>query len=397
MITKAGVLIVGGGIIGLTIARELVNRGYEDIVVVEKERELGAHASGRNSGVLHAGVYYTPESLKARSCLRGNRLLKDYCRSRGIPVKETGKVIVASKEEDLSCLNELFNRAKANGATVEWVSEKELSEIEPAAKTIEKAIYVKETASVDPKAVLKAISEDLQNSGKVKIIFGCAFEKLKGSSVAVTSKGEIAFDRFINAAGSFSDRVAHTFGLAGQYRLVPFKGIYWKLRNDHPLTRSIRGHIYPAPDLRYPFLGVHFSRNVHDEVFVGPTAIPALGREHYGKIRGIDLEAPLIIARNAMLFISDRSFRNMAFKEPLKYFKSFFYRDAERLVKGLEPEALLPSSKAGIRPQLIDISQKKLVMDFLVLKDGNSLHVLNPISPAFTASMDLAEKIVSMW
>lgn len=394
---QAGVLIVGGGIVGLTVARELLNRGYEDIVLIEKERELGAHASGRNSGVLHAGVYYTPESLKARSCLRGNHLLKDYCRSRGIFVKETGKVIVASKEEDLSCLEELFNRSRANGATVEWVNERELAEIEPSAKTIEKAIYVRETASVDPKAVLKAILQDLENSGKVKVILGCAFKKLKGSSVAITSKGEIAFERFVNAAGAFSDKVAHAFGLAGEYRLVPFKGIYWKLRKDHPLAESIRGHIYPAPDLRYPFLGVHFSRNAHDEVFVGPTAIPALGREHYGKVRGIDAEAPLILGRNAMLLAADRSFRNMAFREPLKYFKSFFYRDAKRLVRGLEPEALMPSTKVGIRPQLIDLKRKKLVMDFMVLKDGSSLHVLNPISPAFTASMDLAEKIVSMW
>jgi L-2-hydroxyglutarate oxidase LhgO len=393
---KAEVLIVGGGIVGLTIARELLNRGYEEIVVIEKEKTLGAHASGRNSGVLHAGVYYTPESLKARSCLRGNQLMKEYCRSKGIPLKETGKVIVAANEWDLECLEELFKRAVANGASVEWVSERELSEIEPAAKTTEKAIYVRETSSVDPKKVLKALCEDLETSKKVKVLLGCAFKKLKGSSTAVTSQGEIRFERFINAAGAFSDKVAHIFDLAKNYRLVPFKGIYWKVKADHPLARAIKGHIYPAPDLRYPFLGVHFSKNVYDEVFVGPTAIPAFGREHYGKLRGIDGEAPLILARNAMLFMEDRSFRKMALREPLKYFRPFFYRDAERLVKGLSHDALVPSSKVGIRPQLVDLHQKKLVMDFLVIQDGRSLHVLNPISPAFTASMDLAEKIVSM-
>ncbi|MEJ5300561.1 MAG: L-2-hydroxyglutarate oxidase [Thermodesulforhabdaceae bacterium] len=394
---KAEVLVVGGGIIGLTIARELLNRGYEEVVVIEKEKTLGAHASGRNSGVLHAGVYYTPESLKAQSCLRGNQLLKEYCRSKGIPLKETGKVIVASSEHDLVCLEELFKRAVANGAKVKWISDRELTEIEPAARTIEKAIYVQETASVDPKEVLKALHKDLETSKKVKILFGCAFKNLKGSSIAVTSQGEIRFERFINSAGAFSDKVAHCFGLAKNYQLVPFKGIYWKVRQNHPLSKIIRGHIYPAPDLRYPFLGVHFSKNVYGEVFVGPTAIPALGREHYGKLRGIDSEAPLILARNATLFIKDPSFRKMALREPLKYLRPFFYRDAERLVKGLTQDALVPSSKAGIRPQLIDLHQKKLIMDFVVIQDGDSLHVLNPISPAFTASMDLAKKIVSMW
>ncbi|MCX7821919.1 MAG: L-2-hydroxyglutarate oxidase [Syntrophobacterales bacterium] len=394
---RAEVLIVGGGIVGLTVARELIRRGYEEIIVIEKERKLGAHASGRNSGVLHAGVYYTPESLKAKSCLRGNRLLKDYCKERGIPILETGKVIVASSGNELPCLEELFKRAQANGATVEWVDEKELSKIEPSAKTVEKAIYVRETASVDPKLVLEALGRDVENSMKARVLLDCTFRGLKGSSVAVTSQGEIRFERFINAAGAFSDKVAHAFGLAGEYRLLPFKGIYWKLRNDHPLTLSIRGHIYPAPDLRYPFLGVHFSRNVHGEVFVGPTAIPAFGREHYGKIRGIDGEAPLILARNAALLVSNKSFREMGFKELLKYFRPFFYRDAKRLVKDLQPEALEPSHKVGIRPQLVNIRKKKLEMDFMVIQDGTSIHVLNPISPAFTASMDLAERIVSVW
>lgn len=394
---RAEVLIVGGGIVGLTVARELIKRGYEDIIVIDKEEKLGAHASGRNSGVIHAGVYYTPDSLKAKSCLRGNRLLKDYCSEKGIPVSETGKVIVASGEGDLTCLEELFKRAKANGATVEWIDERQLAEIEPSAKTVERAIFVKETASVDPKAVLRALYQDIENSGRARVILGCAFKRLKESSIAVTSRGEIRFERFINAAGAFSDKIAHEFDLAKNYRILPFKGIYWKLKGDCPRAPVVKGHIYPAPDLRYPFLGVHFSRNIYGEVFVGPTAIPAFGREHYGKIRGIDIEAPLILARNAMLLTADRSFRNMAFKEPLKYFRSVFYRDARRLVKELPIEALAPSSKAGIRPQLIDIYKKKLEMDFIVIREGNSIHVLNPISPAFTASMDLAEKIVSLW
>ncbi len=390
------VVIVGAGIIGLTVARELLKRGVDRIVIVEKEKDIGCHASGRNSGVLHAGVYYTPDSFKAKSCLSGNRLLKEYCLEKGLPLKETGKVIVTKRPEDISHLFELYKRAIANGATVSLIDEKELSEIEPSARTYGKALFVRETASVDPKAILTSLKKDLESSGKVLFMIGSSFVGIKGSRVCLTSKEALEFDIFINASGAYSDRVAHTFGLAKNYRILPFKGIYWKLRKDIALTASIRGHIYPVPDLRYPFLGIHFSKNVYGEVYVGPTAIPAFGREHYGIIKGIDGEAPLILARNGLFFLSNNSFRKMAFREFFKYVKKFFFRDASKLVKELRMEDLVPSSKVGVRPQLVDLKTKKLEMDFVVLKDGSSIHVLNPISPAFTASMDIARKLADM-
>ncbi len=390
------VLIVGAGIIGLTIARELVNRGCSKILIIEKEHKVGLHASGRNSGILHAGVYYTPDSLKARSCLRGNILMKEYCRTKGLPLIESGKLIVTKSEDELPILYELAQRAHSNGANVELVDEKATREIEPCARTVKCALWVKNTATIDPLRVLNSLLKDLTRDGKVTVLFDCAFFDIVGSNEVTTNKERIRFNYFVNTSGSYCDRVAHKFGLAKHYRIVPFKGIYWKLKGDSPLSKKIKGNIYPVPNLRNPFLGVHFSKNCFGDVYVGPTAIPAFGREHYGIVKGIDKEAVRIFLDDLNLFLTQPQFRSVALEEPLKYWKPCFFRDASKLVKGLEMNHLEFSSKAGIRPQLINTKKKTLEMDFIVEQDSNSIHVLNPISPAFTASMDLAIKVCDL-
>ena len=390
---KAEILIVGAGIIGLTIARELVSTGHGDIVIIEKEPELGVHASGRNSGVLHAGIYYSPDSLKARSCLNGNFLMRAYCKEKGLPLLESGKVIVTRTAAELPVLDELERRATANGAKVEMVDERQLAQIEPNAKTVERALFSHYTAVVDPKAVLKSLKMDLVSSGRVRFHMGCRLTGLKGSGTAQTSLGEIGFNRFVNAAGAYCDKVAGFFGIGGKYRLIPFKGVYRLLRKEAPFT--VNSNIYPVPDIRNPFLGVHFTRSVHGDVYLGPTAIPAFGRENYGILSGIDAEAFAIAYQDLVLFLSNPQFRNVALTEPVKYLPSAFYRDAARLVKELSPDDLVAASKVGIRPQLVDWETKQLVMDFLVVADGPSIHVLNPISPAFTSSMDLAQGMVA--
>ena len=390
---NAEILIAGAGIIGLTIARELVNKGYGEIVIVEKEPELGRHASGRNSGVLHAGVYYAPDSLKAKSCLNGNFLMRAYCKEKGLPILENGKVIVTRTEAELPVLEELFRRATANGAKVEMIDERRLSELEPNAKTVERALFSHYTAVVDPKAVLKSLKADLEASGRVRFHLDCRLTGLKGSGCAVTSRGEIVFKRFVNAAGAYCDRVARLFGVGEKYRLIPFKGVYRLLSKEAPFT--VNSSIYPVPDIRNSFLGVHFTRSVHGEVYLGPTAIPAFGRENYGILAGIDAEGFGIAFEDLVLFMTNPQFRSVALSEPVKYFPSCFYRDAARLVKKLAPADLVPATKVGIRPQLVDWETKQLVMDFMVVTDGSSVHVLNPISPAFTSSMDLAQGIVA--
>jgi L-2-hydroxyglutarate oxidase LhgO len=387
---RADFLVVGGGIVGLTIARELsARRG--GVVVLEKEDRLGRHASGRNSGVLHAGIYYAEGSLKARSCLAGNRLMKAYCREKGLPLVESGKVVVARSEAELPVLEELHRRATANGARVETISDRALLEVEPMARTIDRALWSRDTAVVDPKAVLERLRADLEAAG-VAVVTGCRFLGLEGPSAARTSLGRIAFGRLVNAAGAHCDEVARAFGVGGHLRLVPFKGIYRKLRAG--AVFPVNGNIYPVPDVRNPFLGVHFTRSVHGEVYLGPTAIPALGPENYGLLAG-SRGALRILAQDAALFLANPRFREVALTEPRKYVPAFFHRDAARLVRSYDPRLFERAEKVGIRPQLVDWRTKELVMDFLVEARDGSVHVMNPISPAFTSSMALARQVVA--
>ncbi|MBI5050846.1 MAG: L-2-hydroxyglutarate oxidase [Nitrospirae bacterium] len=385
-------LICGAGIIGLTIARELVKKGYENIIIIEKEDSIGRHASGRNSGVLHAGIYYTPDSLRAKSCLAGNITMKEYCREKGLSISETGKVIVAKDDNEVATLKELYLRALKNGARVELIDERQLEAIEPNAKTCGIALYSYDTAVVDPKAVLNSLYDELVFSEKVNILLGAKFNGLKSSNTVYTNKGKVSFNIFINTAGAYSDKVAHVFGVGLNYRLIPFKGIYRKLKNNE--SYNIKGNIYPVPDLRNPFLGVHFTKNINGEIYLGPTAIPAFGRENYGIIEGIDIEAVDILWREAILFLMNSGFRTVSLTEPKKYIHKYFFEDASRLAKSLRSEDIIASEKVGIRPQLVDWNKKQLVMDFVVVKDGNSIHVLNATSPAFTSSMAFAEFVV---
>jgi L-2-hydroxyglutarate oxidase LhgO len=386
---RVEVLVVGAGIIGLTIARALA-AGGKDVLVLEKEDGLGRHASGRNSGVLHAGVYYDPGTMKARACLAGNRRMKAFCREKGLRVVESGKVIVARAPSELPALDELHRRATENGARVRFVDERELAELEPLARTSGRALHVADTAVVEPKAVLEALREDLMARGG-RIRTGAAFLGRAGPRVARTSAGEVAYERFVNAAGAHCDRVARAFGVGERYRLVPFKGIYRRLRPG--ATFEVRGSVYPVPDVRNPFLGVHFTRGADGVLHVGPTAIPALGRENYGILAGAGREAFALAAVDAVLFFANPRFREVALVEPRKYVPAFFHRDAARLVRGYVPADFPADPKVGIRAQLVDWRTKALVMDFLVEAKDEAVHVLNPISPAFTASMEIAARV----
>jgi L-2-hydroxyglutarate oxidase len=393
MADRADVVIVGGGIVGLSVARELVARGTGDVLVLEKEDSLGRHASGRNSGVLHAGIYYAPDSRKARTCLAGNLLMRTYCREKGLSLLECGKVIVARDEGELPILDELARRATANGARVEMLDEKALAEVEPSARTVGRALWSRMTAVVDPRQVLQSLRADLEGSGRVRIRTGVEVVAAAGPSAVETTSGPVGFGRLVNAAGAHCDRVARLFGVGEHYRLIPFKGIYRKLRKGARLV--VNGNIYPVPDPRNPFLGVHFTRSVHGDVYLGPTAIPAFGRENYGLLAGVDRDAPRIALEDAVLFFRNPGFRSVALSEPRKYVPAFLHRDAARLVHGFDPSEVEPAEKVGIRPQLVDWRTKQLLMDFIVERSGDTLHVLNPISPAFTSSMELARQIVA--
>lgn len=385
---RAHIVIVGAGILGLTLARELLARGADDLLLLDKEPGPGCHASGRNSGVLHAGIYYAPDSLRAKTCLAGNRLMKAYCRERGLPLSPCGKVIVTRTPEELPGLFALRDRAQANGAAVSLVDASELAAIEPYAKTVEKALFSPETAVIDPVAILRALTRDILASGRARILWNTRVIGPNALGDLVTSAGEIAYDRLANVAGAYADKLAKAYGLGAGYQLVPFKGVYRKLRPE--AAHLVRGNVYPVPDPRNPFLGVHFTRSVTGEVFIGPTSIPAFGRENYGIVSGLDAEAAAILARDAILFAVNPGFRSIALSEPRKYRFRQFFADASRLLRGLSPADVTPCTKVGIRPQLVDTRQNTLVSDFVLQKGPRELHVLGAISPAFTSSMAFA-------
>lgn len=393
MTVSVDTLIIGGGIVGLTLARELLQQGAENILIIEKESQLGMHASGRNSGVLHAGIYYPPETLKAQLCLKGNLLLQDYCREKNLPMAHVGKVIVARTDSEIPMVETLYHRALQNGAKVDLIDETQLATIEPHARTCQKALYSHYTTIVDNQAILASLYDDLKKSGNAKIQFETAFVKPIDDFTIETTKGLIRFKTLINAAGAFADKVAHAFDVGKSYYLIPFKGIYKKLIKEK--SHLVNGNIYPVPDLRNPFLGVHFTRNLHGDVYIGPTAIPAFGRENYGLLQGIDREAAKIVLNQIKLFCMNPKFRSVALQEPKKYFSSYFYHDAKKLVKELHKDWIIPTQKVGIRPQLIDVNKKELMMDFLIKKNHHTLHVLNAISPAFTSSMAFAKYVVT--
>ncbi|WP_084448755.1 L-2-hydroxyglutarate oxidase [Desulfovibrio inopinatus] len=391
----AEILISGAGIVGLSIARELLRRGYENIVLLEKETDVGKHASGRNSGVLHAGIYYAPGSTKAQTCLRGNRMMREYCREKGLPLEQSGKVIVASSHDEHERLLALYDRARTIGAAVSLIDTKELAEIEPAAATVEKAIHSPETAVINPKRIVQHLVKDITADGRARILFETAFVRPIRPGLALTTSGPLRYRRFINASGAYSDVVAQAFGLGHAYQLVPFKGLYRQLVPER--RGMIRGSIYPVPDIRNPFLGVHFTKSVAGEVHIGPTAIPALGRENYSLFGGLDAEAFRFAWRDVVLFTRNAKFRTIALTEPRKYMFSQFFKDASKLVKHLNPTDIAPSSKVGIRPQLVNVQTNELVMDFLVEEHDGDIHILNAISPAFTSSFAFAETIADLF
>lgn len=394
-IIHAETVICGAGIVGLTLARELLKRGRENILIIEKEPEPGRHASGRNSGVLHAGIYYAPGTSRAATCIEGNRRMKAYCREKGLPLNESGKVIVTRTRAELDTLFELYRRATANGANVKLVDQHELAALEPNAKTVGMALHSRDTAVVAPKLILQSLRADLEATGKVRFLLGTTVTGAEDEHTLLTSAGKVIFATLVNAAGAHADKVAAHFDAGKGYRLVPFKGIYRKLKASR--TGLYNGSIYPVPNIKNPFLGVHFTKSVTGEVHLGPTAIPAFGRENYGILQGLDAEAPEILLRDAMLFCTNEKFRGVALEEPRKYLFRYFFNDAKKLVKELSPDDIEPCSKVGIRPQLINVRTGEMVMDFKVEKKGDTLHVLNSISPAFTSSMAFAAMLADAY
>ena len=373
-------LIVGAGIIGMTIAYELRKKEpHATIAIIEKEHDVAQHASGRNSGVLHAGFYYTADSLKAKFTVDGNKRMKAFCREKNIPINATEKIVIASNETELTTLYTLQERSEVNGVDTKLIDEKTVAEIDPNIKTYKKALYSPTTASVNPSEVCFKLKEDLQ-SKNIDFYFSTSFKTFRHK-----------YTYLINAAGAYSDKIAKQFQLAENYVLLPFKGLYMKYTEN---KTAIKTNIYPVPNLANPFLGVHYTITYDNSIKIGPTAIPAFWRENYGGFANFKLgEFVQILYYEAKLFILNAfNFRTLAIEEFKNYNRQRFINKAKKMVHTIgNTFKPLP---AGIRAQLLNTKTNELVQDFIVEHTHNSTHILNAISPAFTCSFAFAEYII---
>lgn len=392
MRTCSDVVIVGGGIVGLATALEL--RALEptlSISVLEKEASLARHQSGRNSGVLHAGVYYRPGSLKALLCRTGKVRLEEFCRAEAVAFRISGKLILASTEDELPRLDALEERARANGVRVERLSEGEIGKLEPHARGVA-ALHVPETGVVDFAEVCRAYAARLQRSGGTRVVLGVAVHGGAATERGVTldtSDGAVSAGAVVNCAGLQSDRVARAFGVHSDVRIVPFRGCYHRLADD--AAHLVRTLIYPVPEPAFPFLGVHFTRHVDGSVGCGPNAVLALGREAYQAWQLNPGDLVEALAFRGLRRLARRHFGVGLGEAHRALDRGAFARALQRLVPSVEPEMLLPAP-AGIRAQAVR-SDGSLVDDFVIENGPRMVHVLNAPSPAATASLAIGRTI----
>lgn len=388
-------LIIGSGIIGLTIAKEL-NKQFPmaKIIILEKEKDVALHSSGRNSGVLHAGFYYTSDSLKAKFTRDGNAMMTKYCEENNLKINKCQKVVVANDETELESLEELYRRGLKNGVDVKLISEKELSEKFANVKTYKQALYSPTTSTVDPTEISIFMKEELKAKG-IKFRFNEAyFKNLKNNKILTSMGNEISAKKIINCSGLYADKIAKDFGFSKKYTIIPFKGIYLKYtKNDNPINTNI----YPVPNLNNPFLGVHYTITVDGTIKIGPTAIPAFWRENYNGFDNFKLnEFFEIIGYEIKLFITNAfNFRALAYEEIKKYSKTYFTNLALKMVNKIDIKSFNQWSKPGIRAQLLNTETLELLQDFVVESDDKSIHVLNAVSPAFTCSFAFAQYVVN--
>ncbi len=384
-------LVVGGGVIGLATALALKERfSDQSVSVLEKDR-CGDHASGRNSGVLHAGFYYGEDSLKARFSVEGSAAMAAWCDAHDLPIRRCGKLVVARDEADHAGLDELLRRAAANGVTMESITEREALEIEPRVKTCGRALFSPTTASVDPGEVMGSLVTAAREAG-IDVFEEEAYLRREGDQIRTTSGlREAGF--LVNAAGLYADRIAADYGIGRNYGILPFKGLYLY---GSAAAGPLGCHIYPVPDLGMPFLGVHFTVTTAGDVKIGPTATPAFWREHYEGLEGFSPSELLeVVSREGLMALTDPVFRRLAASELRKMYRPALVADASRLLEGVRLEDYRRWGRPGIRAQLVDKATSKLVMDFVVEKGEGSLHVLNAISPGFTCSFPFAGWLVS--
>lgn len=385
---RTDLLVVGAGVVGLAAARAWKRRNPRaSVTVLDKEPALGQHASGRNSGVLHAGFLSPPDSQKASFAVAGNPAMRAFCADKGLPVRVCGKLVVARSERDHPALEALAARAEQLGVRLRRVDAAEAARIEPRARTAGFALWSPDTAVVSPIPVVEALAEELRGDG-VDIALGRPFTGRAGR-VVTTPGGPIRAERVLNCAGLHADRVAAAWGAGGGFRLVPFVGRYLVSRSPDPLACCV----YAAPDPSVPFLGVHATPTPDGHVKLGPTALPARWREDYGRaLSGFDRrDVGEQLRAQASLLWREPRFRRHLVAEALHRSRSAVWWEASGLVSGLRRSEFRQWGRSGVRAQLVARSTGTLVTDFVVERAERTLHVLNAVSPAFTAALPFGE------
>ncbi|KQR00935.1 hydroxyglutarate oxidase [Arthrobacter sp. Leaf145] len=385
--------VVGGGIIGVAVARELSNKldGVQ-VTVYEKEGRLAAHQTGHNSGVVHAGLYYEPGGLKARLCRRGVELLQEFCAAKAVPYEACGKLVIAQTPEEQKRLDNIFARATANEVPgARMLGGDRISEVEPNAVGLS-ALHSPETAIVDYSAITEALADDVRASGGT-IRLGqevTSVEQQASGAVVHTKDDSEHFDLVVACAGLQSDRLAKAAGEAANPRIVPFFGQYFLL--DRAAREQVKGLIYPVPDPRHPFLGVHLTKRIDGEMMLGPNAFISFGRESYGwkdvKVRDV---------LDYALFPGFWNFARQNVPSAVREFQTVvsrkkFIREAVRFVPSLEGATVLPGTR-GVRAQAMN-GDGSLVDDFVIARRRDTVLVRNAPSPGATSSMAIAEYIV---
>ncbi|MCQ8774841.1 L-2-hydroxyglutarate oxidase [Streptomyces telluris] len=386
------VLVVGGGIVGLSTAYAITRaRPGTHVVVLEKEPGPALHQTGRNSGVIHSGIYYSPGSLKARFAVRGAAEMVEFCAEHGLPHEITGKLIVAADHEELPRLHALVQRGRENGVPVRELGPAQIAEYEPHVRGVG-AIHVGSTGVCDYGAVARRLARLAEDAG-ASVRYGAQVQVIgrRGAAVAVrTGLGEVLRARtLVNCAGLHSDRVARLAGDDPGVRIVPFRGEYFELPTGR--TDLVRGLVYPVPDPAFPFLGVHLTRGIDGTVHLGPNAVPALAREGYGRTTLRPGELAGTVSWPGSWQLARRHWRYGAGEVRRSLSKRAFTEAARRLLPEVTPEDLIPAP-SGVRAQAV-LRDGTLVDDFLFAESPRMVHVLNAPSPAATAALPIGREV----
>jgi L-2-hydroxyglutarate oxidase len=394
---KCDILVIGAGVVGLSTGIALLQRRpSQKVIVADKEKGIALHASGRNSGVIHAGFYYSPDSLKAKFCRDGNFELRRLAKKYGIPVKDVGKVVVTRNEDEDSRLNTLFERGIANGVELEIHPEEKLKDFEPLAITHNRFMWSPNTGISDSISIVKAMRDEFISLGG-EIYFDSKVNLTQSNGEINDSSKVFAFKHVVNAAGAQADRISRSVGVGTDYAMLPFMGVYRATSEKNlPLQRLV----YPVPHPVNPFLGVHFTITLDGKVKIGPTAIPIAGREQYSFTEGWSASdiAQALKGMKSLMTGSSHDFGAILKSEWPKIIQKLLVKESTELVPTAIGVRDWHRKPPGIRAQLVHLPTGKLEQDFIVTSHLNATHVLNAVSPGWTSSIPfgrfLADKIL---